>query len=152
MLGMHMIKVAALHKHWCVADSVKQFVSAPVPVDSSVGLPEEFLPAAQMFSSFMRLSVWYSLLYVVIEGYRELQLDDPTVNHFLAQEAHVDSLRRFHNAMFHYQTDPFSDKLMAFLEVHDATEWARGLNSAFKEFFERVLPVEETFAKMRRHA
>ena len=27
-----MIKLAALFKHWCTADSIKQFIGTPVPI------------------------------------------------------------------------------------------------------------------------
>lgn len=142
------MKLSALYKHWCTADSVKQFIAASVPIGSPPGLSEDRVQAAQAHSSFMRLSVWYALLYVVMEGYRELKHDDHDVNVFLEREDYVDALRRFRNATFHYQTDPLSDKLMTFLLLEDATVWARGLSSAFDRFFQRELHIEDVLKRM----
>lgn len=144
-----MMKLAALYKHWCTADSVKQFITASVPIETRFGLPEHLVQTAQAHSSFMRLSVWYALLYVVLEGYRELKYDDRKVNAFLERADYVDAIRLFRNATFHYQTDPISDKLMKFLQLNDATDWARGLSRAFANFFQRELHVEDVLSKLR---
>lgn len=147
-----MVELAALYKHWCIADSVKQFISAEIPIPETAQLPEAFVRTAQLHSSFMRLSVWYSLLRVVVEGYQELNLSDPTVDEYLQRAEYVDALRRFRNAMFHYQADPFSEKLMAFLQLQDATDWARGLNKALEACLQKLLPIEETIKRLQQQA
>ena len=147
-----MIEIAALYKHWVIADSVKQFITAEVTIPETAQLPEAFVQVAQRHSSFMRLSVWYSLLRVVVEGYQELKLSDPKVDEYLQKTEYVEALRRFRNAMFHYQADPFSEKLMAFLQLHDATNWARGLNKALESCLQKLLPIEETFERLKQQA
>ena len=114
-------------------------------------MPESMLALAQMHSSFMRLSVWYALLYVVIEGYREVGKKDDAIDKLLFDEPLVDMLRRFRNAMFHYQADPFSEKLLDFLQAEKSTEWSRQVNAAFKAFFERELPILETLERLKRN-
>ncbi len=146
----HMIKLAALYKHWCIADSVKQFITAEVAIPETAQLSEAFVQAAQLHSSFMRLSVWYSLLHVVVEGYQELKLSDPKVEEYLQKTEFVEALRRFRNAMFHYQADPFSHKLMTFLQLQDATDWARGLNKALEACLQKLLPIEETIERLKQ--
>ena len=147
-----MIELASLHKHWCIADSVKQFISAEVTIPDGYQIPEALVKAGQLHSRFMRLSVWYALLRVVVEGYRELKLSDPTVDEYLNRVEYVEALRRFRNAMFHYQSDPFSEKLMEFLELQDATEWARGLSSALEAYFHKVLPLEEIIERFEQQS
>lgn len=147
-----MLTPAALYKHWYIADSVKQFITASVPHDVSLEMPENMLALAQMHSSFMRLSVWYALLYVVIEGYREIGKKDDAIDKLLSDEPLVDMLRRFRNAMFHYQADPFSQKLLDFLQAEKSTEWPRHINAEFKAFFERELPILETLERLKRNA
>ena len=98
----------------------------------------------------MRLSVWYALLRVVVEGYQELKLSDREVDEFLQRTEYVAALRRFRNAMFHYQDDPFSNKLMGFLQLQDATDWARGLNRALEAYLQKFLPIEETIERLKR--
>jgi hypothetical protein len=137
-----MRELVALHKHWCTADAVKLSVAAPVH-DGLPNWPEELLALATLHSQFLRLSVWYALLYVVVEGYRELKANDPAVNQLLANEAMADTLRRFRNAVFHFQEDPVGPKLMEFLQAQDSERWAHQLHAAFKAFFEAALPLEE---------
>ena len=138
----HMRELVALHKHWCTADAVKLTIGVPVH-DGLPDWPEELLALAQLHSSFLRIAVWYSLLYVVVEGYRDLKLDDTLINELLANEQMTDALRRFRNAVFHYQEDPVGPKLMAFLEAKESETWAGQLHSAFKAFFEKALPLKE---------
>lgn len=147
-----MQKLVALHKHWCAADSVKQFVSADVPVSTlqtgEAHLPDELLSLGQFYSQFLRLSIWYALLYVVIEGYRDLGQKDVSIEELLVQGDFVGTLRRFRNATFHYQEDPVTEKLLGFLEAEESETWIRQLNSAFQTFFERELPIKEMLEEM----
>ena len=138
-----MKELVALHKHWCVADSVAQFITAEVPADGKYELAPEHKALAQHGSQFMRLSVWYALLYVVIEGYQELGLEDEAIDFLLQREDLVDALRRFRNAQFHYQKDPINEKLLIFLEARDSTTWPRELNQEFKRYFEEAFPIRE---------
>jgi hypothetical protein len=76
---------------------------------------------------------------VVIEGYVELDYHDAEVDAFLSNEDYVSRLRRFRNATFHYQEDPFSPKLLEFLQAENSSEWIRNLSHALEKFFEREL-------------
>lgn len=142
-----MKELVALHKHWCTADAVKLTVGVTV----HAGLPEwpeELLALAQLHSSFLRIAVWYSLLYVVIEGYRDLKLEDTRIDELLDRQDMTDALRRFRNAVFHYQEDPVGPKLMVFLDAKESETWASQLHSAFKHFFEDAIPLKEITQSM----
>jgi hypothetical protein len=151
-LPPELFPIAALYKHWCTADSVKQFIATPVPVKGFKGRIRGWLHAGQMQSSFYRLSVWYALLYVVIEGYLELNGDDEEVDKLLANEEMVSLLRRFRNATFHYQENPLSDKLIDFLLAEDSHEWPRHVNAALEQYFMRKLPIQEMVQRMKAKA
>lgn len=66
-----MIELVALHKHWCIADSVRVVIGAPI---QSKEKDEEFIKQfgtdfvtlGKFASMFSRLSVWYALLYIVL--------------------------------------------------------------------------------------
>ena len=134
--------LVALHKHWCTADAVK--LTAGVPVhDGLPDWPENVLALADLHSAFLRIAVWYSLLYVVVEGYKELGRADARIDELLSNDPMVDALRRFRNAVFHYQEDPVGPKLMAFLQAEDSETWAAKLHLAFKSHFEQALPMKE---------
>lgn len=144
LLGIRMRsmeKLVSLHKHWINADALKQVVAMKVAGDSN--LPEQIRNLAEMHSSFARLSVLYGLIYVVIEGYKELKIDNPKVDMLLAKEEFVDALRLFRNATFHYQKKAISEKAMKFLELEESENWISELHLSFKLFFEDVLPIRE---------
>lgn len=95
-----MEKLISLHKHWLNADAVKEVVATKFGSDH--GLPEGLAEFAELHSSFARLSVLYGLIYVVIEGYKELKCTNPRVDELLSQEDFVDALRLFRNSTFHF--------------------------------------------------
>jgi hypothetical protein len=105
--------------------------------------PDSLDELARRLSEFSVLTVWYSLLYVVVEGYRELECQDTTLDQLLAQIDHVENLRRFRNATFHFQEVPIPQKVTEFLYATDSDVWINNLNRALKAFFERELNISE---------
>ena len=132
----------ALHKHWCAADAVKLSVAAPVH-DGLPNWPEDLIALSKIHTQFLRVSVWYALLYVVIEGYRELKAADAAIDALLADQVMEQALRRFRNATFHFQEDPVGPKLMEFLQAPDSEKWVHQLHAAFGTFFANTPPIKE---------
>lgn len=66
----------------------------------------------------------------------------------LEQEAYVEHLRRFRNAVFHYQKDPLNLKLLNFLDAKDSEIWIKTLYRAFEEFFQDTLHINEQLTRM----
>ena len=81
------------------------------------------------------LSYWYGALYVLIEGWRTLNLEDENIDRLLSSP-YVDLLRRYRNAVFHYQRN-FSDKRFMDLMVSgmDSVKWIRELHKEFGRYF-----------------
>jgi hypothetical protein len=73
-------KLFALHGHWCIAASVKYAVFHESGDAREAELIKQLGPELSTFAelqlSMYRLSVFYALSYVVVEGYREI--DDPS--------------------------------------------------------------------------
>lgn len=96
--------------------------SQPTPDDDDIG---EFIA----FSA-----VWFASLYVVIEGWRELKLTDSEIDTLLESE-HVDSLRVFRNATFHFQSHDRKHQQW----FDDARwNWAQRLMLAYRRYFEET--------------
>lgn len=136
-----MKKLVALHKHWINADAVKQVVMTKI--GSETKLSDELKQLAEMHSSFARLSVLYGLIFVVVEGYKELKYTNDKIDSLLIQDDFVDALRLFRNATFHYQKEAISEKALKFLELKESETWIKELHIAFKLFFEKELPMKE---------
>lgn len=85
-------------------------------------------------NTFLYMSYWYSALYVVIEGWRELNLNDSEVDHLLASP-NVDLLRRYRNGTFHFQATYYDDRIVDFIKEEGIVLWIRRLNQALSAFF-----------------
>jgi len=142
-----MEKLISLHKHWLNADAIGQIVT--IKIGGEPRLPDELSALAEHFSSFARLSVLYGLIYVVIEGYQELKCSNEKVDALLANEDFVESLRLFRNAIFHYQKQPIPEKALTFLELKGSETWIQELQSAFKLYFEELLPIKEILESLK---
>ena len=79
------------------------------------------------------MSHWYAALYVVIEGYRELDLHDAKIDALL-RSPNVDLLRRYRNGVDHYQKDYFDGRFLDFMGPPETPQWARDLNGEFGRF------------------
>ena len=55
-------------------------------------------------------------LYLVIEGWQELGIQDSEADELL-RSPHVDLLKRYRNGVFHYQRDMWDERFMAFIRV-----------------------------------
>lgn len=85
--------------------------------------------------SWIAMSYWYGGLYVVIEGWRELELRDPQIDALLASP-NVDLLKRYRNGIFHYQRRYFDERFVELIrDGEDVVNWVRELNSQFGRFF-----------------
>jgi hypothetical protein len=129
---------------------VKQLLFARIPEDPDKStLDPELVEVAQQFSAMLRLQVFYALIYVVVDGYRELGCEDADVDRLLKNAAYVDSMRRFRNANFHFQEDPFSPKLVDFLHAEGSEDWVRALYFALDRFFTERLQLKEVIKSLQ---
>ena len=136
----------ALHRHWLRADAIKyvMFEGRASPKN----IPEDSRQLGEMHSIALRLEVFYGLIYVVVEGYKKLEIRDQKVDSLLQHTEYVERLRRFRNAIFHYHKDPLNTKLIHFMDAPDSETWIRKLYSAFEQFFLRRLPIKEKLSEM----
>jgi hypothetical protein len=73
---------------------------------------------------------WFTSLFVVVEGWKELALSDPEINKMINE--HWDSLRIFRNAVFHLQPEERKHKQFFVL---DKFNWAKKLHASLRTFF-----------------
>jgi hypothetical protein len=84
---------------------------------------------------FMYISLWYAQLYTVVEGWKNLRLQDSVVDNLLLQTDQVDLLRRYRNGVDHFQKDYFSSKFMNFVANAGSALWVRNLHTAIGSYF-----------------
>lgn len=88
------------------------------------------------FNVVMYMSYWYGSLYVVMEAWRSNELADQEIDALLTSP-HVDLLRRYRNATFHFQDEYLHEKFTDFIfEGDDSATWVRRVHAAFSRYFE----------------
>lgn len=83
----------------------------------------------------MYMSIWYGLLFVVIEGWQELELSDNKLTNLINEAEKVDLLRRYRNGTFHYQKNYEDDRFEKFFQEPTTVNWIRSLNQEFGRWF-----------------
>ena len=82
-------------------------------------------------------SQWYGSLYVVVEGWEELKLEDQIISKLLNEHQDLkDLLRRYRNAVFHFQPKLLDNRLTGFGKTKDNSHlWIELLHRQFVRFF-----------------
>lgn len=81
-------------------------------------------------SAKAHLSIWFAMLYVVIEGWRKWEFSDARVDPLL-QSVHVNELRTHRNAVFH--AEPFdAPAVMRFVAEPARSKWLVEVSSAIR--------------------
>lgn len=125
-------KILTLHKYWLWADTMRchfERTLKAVPKGS---------PPLKEFNVIMYLSLWYSLLYVVSEGWRKrLKLADPRIYKLLSDTRNLCLPERFRHGVFHFQPEYFDrERFLPFPSLgRDSSRWIRSLHAAFGDFF-----------------
>lgn len=91
------------------------------------------------------LILWLASLYVVADAWKELGKSDETISSLLENyEDYFQSMRRFRNAVYHYQPTPFCDKLSDFLRpTSEVLAWATALQFEFQRALLSIVPPGE---------
>ena len=80
------------------------------------------------FSEFFAyLSLWYSSLWVAIDGWTQQGVAWPDLDPLLAAEQ-LDRLKDFRDATMHYRPDYFDRKHMRFFRDEHSVEWANAVH------------------------
>ncbi len=127
-------KLSALYGYYVRASGVFQDFKR---ARDTVLLPEsgEFGELLTATEAMNRLSVYYGLLYALIEGFQECQLHDPVIDRLLASP-HLVLLRRYRNAIFHFQADFHkSKKIFDLLENDAIVPWLRSVWKELTRWF-----------------
>ncbi len=122
----------ALHRYFIWANKMRTDFDVLLAKRKNTKVPESLI----LIEDNMYMSYWYAGLYVVIEGWQELKLQDTAIDTLLKREDYVDLLRRYRNGVFHYQKDYFDSR---FADVWSQKQcfiaWVRELNRQFGRYF-----------------
>lgn len=118
-----------LHRYFIWADRMR------VHFDNTLKNKEKMDKQRFDIDSFLYISYWYGGLYVVIEGWKELALQDDAVNSLL-DSPNVGILRRYRHGVFHFQKEYYDKRFTEFMtEGQNCVVWVRQLRKAFSNYF-----------------
>ncbi|MDQ2070483.1 hypothetical protein [Natronospira bacteriovora] len=105
---------------------------------------EDETPAESLAISFQ----FFASMYVAIEGWQELKLQDSEIDRLLMKHQQgVALLKRARNAVYHFQKEMYGDKMVGFAEEIGRDGWVLDLYHEFVRFLaeypKRVCPFEE---------
>ena len=125
--------VLTLHKYFLWANLMHTHFYELVPKIAALETPNRF--STEVLEADVYMSLWYGQLYVLIEGWRELGLSDPTIDTLL-RSPNVELLKRFRNGALHFQKEYFDERFLGFMrDGQNSAQWANELHQAFSAFF-----------------
>lgn len=145
--GMSFSPLLSLQRYFVVASRMQHhFESNLVPFENTASATQEDPNWAvlELFAgprgNFMYY--WYASLYVVVEGFQSLHLNDPTIE-ALVQSPNANALRRCRNAVFHFRPSYLSARSLKLISSPDFVRWVRELMTAFRAYLDRELKLAE---------
>ncbi len=99
---------------------------------------KQFTFEPKLLESEMYMCLWLGCLYSVVEGWSNLNIDEPRIKK-LMEKGYKKKLYGFRNAVFH-PVDYDDVRLQALAaEGQKSVDWARELTYEFKVFFESII-------------
>ncbi|WP_297576245.1 hypothetical protein [uncultured Deefgea sp.] len=97
------------------------------------------------------LAHWLASLYVVVEGWQELEKCDPAISNLISKyDDYYQLIRRFRNAVYHFQPKPMSEKITDFLGTKsEGHAWSYALLFEFKRFLVLTVPDDAIGEEMK---
>lgn len=123
--------IVTLHRYFIWANGVRTIFDSLLEKEAGQDLKERKKWNIEMT---MYMSLWYGLLYTVIEGWEQLKLSDKVIDQLLASN-NKDLLRRYRNGVFHFQEDYNDERFEKFFQEKTTVEWIRSLNKEFGRWF-----------------
>ena len=126
--------LVALHRYYIWANRLREHFDRVV--ESRITTPESRVPDDILLASDhgLFMSHWYAALYVVVEGWQRLNLQDPRIDKLL-ESPNVGFLKQYRHFVCHYHPEYYDEKMAGFMSSADSVEWVRALNRELGRYF-----------------
>ncbi len=120
----------SLHKYFIHADKMKILFEQEL---RNIG-SNEITFEGSLTNHYLYLDLWYGMLYVVIEGWIDLKLENFKINKQL-EDPILNELKRFRNGIFHFQNNYFDKRFIDFISNKNSVKWIRETHDEFSKWF-----------------
>jgi hypothetical protein len=89
-------------------------------------------------ANFLRpyMPYWFATTYILIEGWKRLQLEDVTVDALLSKQEYVKLVKRYRHGVFHFHPEYYDPKFREMWDRgHESADWVLDVWNAFDRFF-----------------
>ena len=94
------------------------------------------------------MSLWYGMLYVLVEGWIALKLNDPHIDALLKSQ-NTELLKLYRHGTFHFHEKLLSPICRKILTEPNETKWVDELTDAFKAYFDSKTGTREFLAAIK---
>lgn len=131
-----------LHRYFIWADRMR--VHFDYILKNSKDSFSESLKKKEEIDTFLYMSLWYGMFYVLIEGWLQLGFKDEKIDELLKSK-NVKLLKRYRNGVFHFQKEYYDKRFTKLMtEGEDIAVWIRDLRDEFSRWF---LVIHEKYPK-----
>ena len=104
----------------------------------------QLLKQKEGIDTFLYMSLWYGMLYVLIEGWMELGLTDVKIDKLLKSK-NVYLLKRYRNGVFHFQKKYYDNRFTKLMsDGQNIANWTRELRDEYSRWFLSILSVKKS--------
>lgn len=119
--------IVTLHRYFIWADRMR------VHYDNT--LKNKKNDQNSFIESIMYMSMWYGMMYVVVEGWEKLGLKDQAIESVLSNKKNKDLLQKYRHGVFHFHENYYDSKFLNFYDERTTVEWIRNLRKEFSRWF-----------------
>jgi hypothetical protein len=124
-----------LHKYWLWSNTMRmKFYEQMDQLDEIKEFQKFIVSEVGVFMMY-----WYSSLYVVIEEYQKLNMQDEVIDSLCKDVEKINLLRLFRNSTFHVQDSYYSEKYIDFIATKNTAEWVSNLSCNLGKFLLREM-------------
>lgn len=129
-------EIITLHRYFIWADRMR--VHFDYVLKNSDPASSESYKSKEGIDTFLYMSLWYGMFYVLIEGWQELGFVDEKIDELLKSK-NVDFLRLYRNGVFHFQKKYYDERFTKLMtEGQDIAIWTRDLRDEFSRWFKVI--------------
>lgn len=148
------LSLLSLHKYWLQANRMMEdFIQeiGELPENTNIDNIYQYCSRINNTSIHTYRDLWVASIFIVIEGYKKLKLNDNKIDNLISENKKgISELREFRNSICHFEIPSQRNKKMKKLN-NLSIKWLQELHFAFAEYLLTALTSIKQNAKENIH-